>query len=58
MNTPFYEPFKDFLYEQLGSKWYENSMVVYEFIIYIQDEFLNAFFEKPDIGSLQINDKG
>lgn len=35
VNTPFYEPFKDFLYEKLAEKWYENNMVIYEVIVYV-----------------------
>lgn len=58
VNTPFYEPFKDFLYEKLAEKWYENNMVVYEVIVYIQDEFLNAFLDSGNLGPIRINEKG
>lgn len=33
-------------------------MVIYEFIVYVQDEFLNAFFEEGNFSQIDINDKG
>jgi hypothetical protein len=58
MNTSFYDPFRNFLYDQLSQKWYENNPVTYECIINIQDDFLNSFFDMGDLGSIKLNDKG
>ncbi len=58
VDAPFYEPFKKFPYEQLNQKWQENSMVIYEVIIYIQDELLNAFFEESGFGQEMLNAEG
>lgn len=59
LGSSFYKPFEKFLYEQLGQKWTENSPVGYECIILIQDDFLNSFFDQPDLGTaLSINDEG
>jgi hypothetical protein len=35
MTTPFYEPFKNFLYEKLCEKWNEGSIVVYECVYFV-----------------------
>lgn len=58
MTTPFYEPFKKFLYEKLNEKWVEDMIVLYEIVYFIQDEFLNSFFENGDIGPIKSNDRG
>lgn len=55
MTTPFYEPFKNFLYEKLNEKWTEDMFVLYECVYFIQDEFLNQFFDSDNIGNLKIN---
>ena len=33
--TPFYNNFKAHLYQNLTSKWYENSIIAYECIVFI-----------------------
>ncbi len=33
-------------------------MAIYEYIVYIQDEFLNAFFEQQNNEEMKINEKG
>lgn len=51
--TSFYKKWQTrmekFLIDQLNEKWSEEMPVLYEYAIYIQDEFLEAFFnENPD----------
>ncbi len=58
MNTPFYQPFKSFLYEKLNERWVEDMMVIYECVFFVQDEFLNQFFENGGNGQFKINNKG
>lgn len=41
----FYEAAKNFLYEKLGEKWQEDSIILYECVYLIQDEFINGFIE-------------
>ena len=49
LDTPFYSIFKDHLYFELNQKWSEDQLVLYEYVCYIQDEFLNNYLEKGDI---------
>lgn len=51
--TSFYKKWQTrmekFLIERLNEKWSEEMPVLYEYAIYIQDEFLEAYFnENPD----------
>lgn len=55
--TQFYEPFKNILYENLNEKWYE-TLVLYEYVCFIQDELLNSYFDSDCKIQLQVNDKG
>jgi hypothetical protein len=32
MNTPFYEPFKEHLLNELNEKWAEDNLVIYDYI--------------------------
>ena len=58
MTTPFYEPFKRLLYEKLEEKWTQDQLVLYEQAVFLQDEFLNIYFEEGNESQLKINDKG
>ena len=58
MTTSFYEPFKKFLYDKLNEKWVEDMIVLYECVYFVQDDFLNEFFETSDSSVFKINDKG
>lgn len=35
METPFYEKFKEHLYEKLNEKWSEDMLVLYEIVCFI-----------------------
>jgi hypothetical protein len=58
LTTPFYEPFKNLLYEKLNEKWNEDILVLYEYVYFIQDEFINTFFESDQANKFNVNDKG
>ena len=56
--SSFYSNFKTHFYQNLTSKWYENSIIAYECVVFIQDDFLNSFFELEDKGPIVINNRG
>lgn len=58
METPFYEPFKEHLYEKLNESWTEDMPVLYNYVIFVQDEFLNSFFETADTSKFTFNSQG
>ena len=59
MNTPFYQPLESFLNEKLNEKWVEDMIVLYECVYFVQDEFLNAYFDSEGGNdTFKINQKG
>lgn len=59
MQTAFYEPLKEFLYTKLSEKWVEDMIILYECVYFIQEEFLNAYFDEVGANNeFKINDKG
>lgn len=44
-NVLFYEPMRTFLYERLLEKWSEDNIVLYESVVFIQDELISSFLE-------------
>jgi hypothetical protein len=57
MESKFYEPFKEHLYSKLNEKWYEDMLVLYEFVCFIKDDFIDSFFEEVKDHGLAVNDK-
>ena len=58
MNTKFYEHFEKLLYEKINEKWNPDQPIMYEIITFLQDEFLNVYFEDDNANKLVINSNG
>jgi len=56
--TQFYNPFKEMLYEKLNEKWSEDMLVLYEYVCFLQEEFINAYLEGGTQNNFKTNDKG